>query len=245
MDTATPRSTVPVTPRLIIGIGLALFGLLLTLDRLGLVEARYALRFWPVIVIAIGVLQYRNPPGPHRGARSTNGLIWIVIGSWLLLNSLRIVRVGIWDLFWPFVLIAVGVSLVMQTLRRSDPALAAGGVEERLSVFAIMSGGKRTIVGPFRGGEVTGFMGGSQIDLRQATMAPGEVARLEVFAVMSGCELIIPSSWIVTTPALVLLGGIEDRRLPAIPEATSAPRTPPPQLILSGFIMMGGISIKN
>jgi hypothetical protein len=244
MDTTNPRSTVVATPRLVIGVGLALFGLLLTLDRLDIVDARYALRFWPVIVIAIGVLQYRNPPGPHRGARSANGLIWIVIGSWLLLNSLRILRVGIWDLFWPFVLIAVGVSLVMQTLRRSE-AGAAGAGDERLSVFAVMSGGKRTIVGPFHGGEITGFMGGSQIDLRQATMAPGEVARLEVFAVMSGCELIIPSSWIVTTPALVLLGGIEDKRLPAIPEATAGPRTAPPQLVLSGFVMMGGISIKN
>jgi LiaF transmembrane domain len=243
MDTANNRPTVHATPRLVIGLGLALFGLLLTLDRLELVDARVALRFWPVILIAIGVLQYRNPPGPHRGARSVNGLIWIVIGSWLLLNSLRILRVGIWDLFWPLVLITVGVSLVMQTLRRSDPTIASG--EDRLSVFAIMSGGKRSIVGPFRGGEITGFMGGTQVDLRQAIIPAGETARLEVFAVMSGCELIVPSSWTVTTPAVVLLGGIEDKRLPPIPEASGAPRTAPPQLILSGFVMMGGIGIKN
>src|SRR5690242_3315393 len=108
MDTANNRPTVLVTPRLVVGLGLALFGLLLTLDRLDLIDARYALRFWPVILIAIGVLRYRNPPGAQR--RSVNGLIWIVIGSWLLLNSLRILRVGIWDLFWPMVLIAVGVS---------------------------------------------------------------------------------------------------------------------------------------
>jgi Domain of unknown function (DUF5668) len=243
MDTANHRRTVLATPRLVIGLGLALFGLLLTLDRLGLLDARYALRFWPVILIAVGVLHYRNPPGLQRGGRSINGLIWIVIGSWLLLNSLRILRVGIWDLFWPMVLIAVGVSLVMQTLRRSNPASVSD--EERLSVFAVLSGGKRTIVGPFRGGEITGFMGGSQIDLRQATIPPGETARLEVFAVMSGCDLIVPSSWIVTTPAVVVLGGIEDKRLPAIPEASATSRTPPPQLILSGFIMMGGITIKS
>jgi hypothetical protein len=66
-----------------------------------------------------------------------------------------------------------------------------------------------------------------------------------VFAVMSGCDLIVPSGWIVTTPAVVVLGGIEDKRLPAIPEAAATPRTSPPQLILSGFIMMGGITIKS
>jgi len=241
MDTANNRPTVIVTPRLILGAGLALFGLLLTLDRLGLVDARYGLRLWPVIIIAIGVLQYRNQAA--RGGRSVNGLIWIFIGSWLLLNSLRIVRVGFWELFWPLVLIGVGVSLVMQTLRRSDPA--AGADDARLSVFAVLSGGKRTIVGPFRGGEITGFMGGSQIDLRQATIPAGETVRLEVFAVMSGCDLIVPSAWIISTPAIVVLGGIEDKRLPAIPEAGAGPRTAPPQLILSGFVMMGGIIIKS
>jgi hypothetical protein len=243
MDTANNRPTVVITPRLVLGAGLALFGLLLTLDRLGLVEARYALRFWPVILIVVGVLQYRNPPAALRGARGVHGLIWIVIGSWLLLNSLRILRVGIWELFWPLVLIAVGVSLVMQTLRRSDPAIA--GDDDRLSVFAVLSGGKRSIVGPFRGGEITGFMGGTHLDLRQATIPAGEAARLEVIAVMSGCDLVVPSNWIVTTPAVVVLGGIEDKRLPAIPEATAAPRPAPPQLILSGFVMMGGISIRS
>ena len=245
MDTANNRRTVIVTPRLILGAGLALFGLLLTLDRLDLVDARYALRFWPVIIIAIGVLQYRNAPGSYRGTRSVNGLIWIVIGSWLLLNSLRLLRVGIWDLFWPLVLIGVGVSLVMQTLRRAESAAAPGVADERLSVFAVLSGGKRTIVGPFNGGEITGFMGGSHIDLRQATIPPGGVARLEVFAVMSGCDLVVPTTWIVSTPAVVLLGGIEDKRLPAIPEATAGPKAAPPQLIVSGFVMMGGVMIKS
>jgi cell wall-active antibiotic response 4TMS protein YvqF len=243
MDTVNNRPSVPVTPRLVLGVGLALFGAVLTLDRLGLVEADLLLRFWPVILIAIGVLQYRHAPGSQRGARSVNGVIWIVIGVWLLLNSLRILRVGIWDLFWPLVLIAIGVSLVRQTLRRSDTP--AGPIEERLSVFAVLSGGKRAIVGPFRGGEITAFMGGTQIDLRQAIIPPGEVARLEVFAVMSGCDLVVPSTWIVTTPAVVVLGGIEDKRLPALPEATAVARTPPPQLILSGFLMMGGITIKS
>jgi hypothetical protein len=234
---------VHATPRLVLGFGLAIFGVVLTLDRIGLVEADLVLRFWPVILIAIGVLQYRNAPAPYSGARSVNGIIWIVVGVWLLLNSLRILRVGIWDLFWPLVLIAIGVSLVRQTLRRSETP--AGNADERLSVFAVLSGGKRTIVGPFRGGEITAFMGGSQVDLRQATIPPGETARLEVFAVMSGCDLVVPANWIVTTPAVVVLGGIEDKRLPAIPEATATPRTAPAQLVLSGFIMMGGITIKN
>jgi hypothetical protein len=238
MDTANNQPKVMITPRLVLGIGLAAFGLILTLDRLHLVDARVALRFWPVLLIAIGVQQYFNPgAGRHQGVRSGNGLIWIVIGGWLLLNSLRIVRVGIWELFWPLVLIVVGVSLVMQTWRRSD---APANVDDRLSIFAVLGGGRRSIAGPFRGGEITAFMGGGQIDLRQATIPDGEAA-INIVAVMGGFEVITPPDWVVSTPIVPVLGGIEDKRLPQLPQAAGAR---PPRLILRGFVMMGGITIR-
>src|SRR4051794_33657430 len=102
METIDNRSTVRFTPRLILGASLALFGVILMLDRLHVVNADVVLRFWPVILIAIGVQQYLSPPAPSRhGVRSVNGLVLIAIGAWLLLNSLHLVRVAIWDLFWP------------------------------------------------------------------------------------------------------------------------------------------------
>lgn len=41
-----------VTPQLIIGVFMILFGVLLTLDRMELVEAARTIRFWPVVLIA-------------------------------------------------------------------------------------------------------------------------------------------------------------------------------------------------
>ncbi len=44
-----------ITPRLLGGIGLMLFGVVMLIDRSGRAEADTVLRFWPLILIAIGV----------------------------------------------------------------------------------------------------------------------------------------------------------------------------------------------
>ena len=82
----------------------------------------------------------------------------------------------------------------------------------------MLSGVKRTSLSTrFRGGEVTAFMGGGQIDLRQATIPPGEEAVLEIFIVMGGCEIFVPPSWTVATPIVPIMGGVDDKRLPPLP----------------------------
>ena len=46
-----------ITPRLLGGIGLMLFGVVMLIDRAGLMDAGRVLRFWPLVLIAIGVQQ--------------------------------------------------------------------------------------------------------------------------------------------------------------------------------------------
>ena len=41
----------------------------------------------------------------------------MALGGWLLLNSLGIVRISVWQLFWPMILIAIGTILVVQTVQ--------------------------------------------------------------------------------------------------------------------------------
>ena len=61
---------------------------------------------------------------------------------------------------------------------------------------------------------------------------------IDVFTVMGGHEIKVPETWSVVTKAVPIMGGIEDRtRAPQAPQA--------PRLVLRGFIMMGGVEIKN
>jgi predicted membrane protein len=233
-----------MTPRLIVGVAIALFGVVLVLDRLNLVIADQVLRLWPAVIVAIGAVMFSQS---RRAGGGVNGVIVMLIGGWLLLNSIGIVRVGFWEMFWPMILIGIGSVLVLQAFRRRTREASGADADNTLAVFAVMSGIKRvSTAARFRGGEITAFMGGAQLDLRQATIPPGEEAALEIFIIMGGCEVVVPSSWTVVTPLVPIMGGIEDKRLAPLPGGTeSIGGRPAPRLVLRGMVLMGGIEIKS
>ena len=87
----------------------------------------------------------------------------------------------------------------------------------------------------FAGAEIAVIMGGVELDLRQASMnAP---ATLQVFVLMGGLDIKVPNDWSVTINAVPLLGGIEDKSVP--------PALAQKRLVINGFVLMGGIDIKN
>ena len=234
-----------MTPRLIVGVAIALFGVVLVLDRLNLVVADEALRWWPVVIVAIGAVIFSQS---RRIGGGINGIIVMIVGSWLLLNSLGIMRVRFWELFWPLVLIGIGAVLVLQATRRRTREATGVDADATLAIFAVLSGVKRTSTSErFRGGEVTAFMGGAHLDLRQATIPPGEEAVLDIFAVMGGCEITVPAAWTVLTPIVPVMGGIEDKRLAPLPGSgvDGLGARPAPRLVLRGLVIMGGVEIKN
>lgn len=244
VDNPSDRHVVQ-TPRLIIGLAIALFGVVLLLDRFDLAIAGEVLRFWPTVLIAVGAAIYAQS---RKVGGGVNGIILMIVGSWLLLSSLDIVRVSVWQLFWPMVLITVGTILVTQTLRQRGNGAAGSDANDTITAFAVMSGVKRVVTSDrFRGGELTLFMGGGQIDLRQATIPRGEAAVLDVFAVMGGCEIFVPDTWTISVPLVAVMGGVDDKRLPALPTGveSAAGGLAPPRLVLRGLVMMGGIEIKS
>jgi predicted membrane protein len=231
-----------VTPRLILGLAIALFGLVLVMDRLNLVIADQVLRWWPAVIVAVGALMFQQSRQVGGGA---NGIVVMIIGAWLLLNSLGIVRLRFWELFWPMVLIGIGTVLVMQAMRRRTRDKSGSDSDDTLNIFAVMAGVKRSSLSTrFRGGEVTAVMGGYQIDLRQAVIPPGEEATLEIFTLMGGGEIFVPTSWTVATPIMPIMGGIDDKRIPALPGGVDSGK-PAPRLVLRGLLLMGGIEIKS
>ena len=69
---------------------------------------------------------------------------------------------------------------------------------------------------------------------------------LDIFAVMGGCEIIVPSSWTIVTPLVPVMGGIDDKRLAPLPgSAENIGGKPAPRLVLRGLVLMGGIEIKS
>jgi predicted membrane protein len=246
MNYSNPMSN----PRFVIGAGIAIFGFVLMLDRLRIVDADFVLRFWPLIFVAIGLQRFFNP---RPGRSNTQGIIWMAFGGWLLLNTLGAFRVPVWDMIWPVALIWFGAHLMQRTSvsagdgsGASATADAAHPASDRVFIVAALSGVKRSSMSShFRGGELTAFMGGGQVDLRQATIPPGEEAVLDIFSVMGGFEIIVPQHWVILTPLMPIMGGIDDKRLAPPPGTSDVGGQAAPRLVLRGFVLMGGVTIRS
>lgn len=228
----------PVTPQLVFGLFVMGLGVILGLDSMGIADAGYLLRFWPVGLILLGTTIANRAEAHSRFW----GFVWIIVGSWLLLRSLDVVRVGFWQLFWPAVFIFFGANLILKQLRQSGHLVPSPVTSNRL--FAIMSESKRRFDGkPFDGAYMTAFMGGCVLDLRRATVPPGETRVVEVFGIMVGHDIKVPQEWSVTLDVTPIMGDVKDKRAPSVtpPPLTGAP----PMLVVRGSVVMGEVKVTD
>jgi len=106
-------------------IGLVIIGLgsLLFLEQTGLLGWHHTWSLWPILIIAMGLARFAQPNAD--GSRSGGWLMFI--GSWLLLNELRVLRAR--D-SWPLFLVAIGVHTIWKAIARQTPP-SAPKTEER------------------------------------------------------------------------------------------------------------------
>lgn len=233
MHTGTRPPTVIITPHLMLGLLILLLGVVFTLDNLDIVAARRFLTYWPLGLILIGAAKLWQVRTGH--GRATGGILFIAAGGWLLLDNLDLIDVSLFA-FWPMLLVVAGAVIVIQSIRR--PRLPADTASEQtVNAIAVMSGVNRGSNSTrFRGGELAAFMGGCEIDLRQAAIH-GE-AVIDVFAMWGGIEIQVPEDWTVIGRVTPLMGGFDDTTRP--PKGATEHR-----LIVRGVVLMGGVEVKN
>jgi hypothetical protein len=238
---------------LLIGAFLVLLGIGLALDQFGFVEVDHLTRFWPVLVILYGftILQ--------RGGRSVIfGSMVVLMGGWLLLNTLHLLSLEPWQFIWPIILVFVGARILMlggaPRERDLPPPPALGGftptqpnpsplggsppVSEHISMFGMMGGTKRRVSGSvFRSADITSFMGGCDLDLREALLGADGTAHLEVFALMGGGHIYVPTNWKVIVQVTPIMGSVDDK--------TRTVGGGSQTLYIHGTVLMGGIEITN
>jgi hypothetical protein len=227
----------PLSGRLIIGIALVALGALWTLDNLGLTEAGQVLRWWPALLLGVGVMKLT---GIGMEKQVPLGGFLTIVGGLLLLGEFDIVHVGFGILF-PLMFIFMGVQITTRALRGSNSTVTGGPADSDDSVRSFAALGalsRRNESQAFRGGELSAVMGGIQLDLGNARPADGR-AVLDVLAIWGGIEIRVPEDWRVEVEATPIMGGIESN-------ARLAPGVEPVgTLVVRGFVMMGGVEIKN
>jgi len=222
-----------ITPRLIVGLGVLVVGLLWTLDNLDFVETDALLEWWPMILILVGVVRLFDPHASKVGSVAI-----IVFGSGLLLDSIDFMHFDVGDLI-PIGIAVLGGKLVLDALgRRPEPPRTFEDRDAVVHSFALMAGVRRqTTSNEFRGGDANAIMGGVELDLRGAHIKEGDQAVLDAFAFWGGIEIRVPESWRVVGNVLPLMGAFEDN--------TSNKSGAGPILVIRGTAIMGGIEVKN
>src|ERR1044072_4590918 len=130
-----------IAPQFVMGLLIIIVGVLFTLDNLGLIEADAYLRYWPVGLMAIGLMKLWSG---GRGA-TFPGLLFLFIGTWLLLQTLAVVDINLWSL-WPVLLIFAGASMVWRGMRGatlSQPGAADVDDHSTVSALAVLGGVNR------------------------------------------------------------------------------------------------------
>lgn len=222
--------------RLVPAIVLISIGAIFLLSNLHIVYFREWLRYWPAILVAVGIVKLVD--SQDTGGRVGGGIL-VGAGAILLGRELGFIDVRLWDL-WPLVLIALGIGMLFgKTSFMADVRNTDTGNSIRES--AVFSGGKRTITTQdFQGGKIDAVFGGYEIDLRQASMT-GPSAQLELNAVFGGIEMKVPHNWNVVSRGTGVFGAFVDNTQHPDPRVCLDIK----ELVLKGGAVFGGVEIKN
>ena len=111
--------------------------------------------------------------------------------------------------------------------------------QDFIDITAVLSNSQRIVVSKnFKGGDITCFMGGAEINLTQADIT-GPVV-MDVTAVMGGVKLIVPPNWEIKSEISTVMGGVEDKR-----QVQGKIIDFNKVLVLKGTAFMGGIELRS
>ena len=205
-------------------------GILFLLIENHVIERFNVWSLWPLILVFVGAAKLTQSTSGEKGV----GAALLLLGIVFELSELGYLPFRPYNL-WPLILVAAGGALLWKTLARTQEESGNADPES----FTIFGGVERRITDPaFTGSEMTAILGGYKVDLRKAQIA-GEKAVITATAIFGGIELLIPESWIVDLHGAPIFGGYNDETIHREGAALG------PRLIIEGFAMFGGITIKN
>lgn len=239
-----------ISPRVVVGLLIVAFGLALTLDELGVMNAGELIHYWPFGVVAVGIANLLDQDRSKR----TFGWILTGVGALLVTENFFHVDIDVWR-FWPVAIVVFGLMIVYRAMRprpegvegpgytiaggtseQGAPGNKAGSMQQVISDFVMWSGIQRRVASPaFRRADLTAIMGGVELDLRQAGTENG-TAIIDVFVLWGGIEIIVPPDWAVSNEITPIMGGAED--------GSTGTQQSKHRLIVTGVVIMGGVDIK-
>src|SRR5579872_2614718 len=130
---------------LLIGAILAGIGVLLLLQNLGILYVDELWQYWPVILIVVGAS--RLVSAWDLGGRIFGGIV-LFVGGVFLLRNLGLLHGNVWAYFWPVMLIAIGLGLLIRALEGNHAWDLWGGGPGSPTTGSANPGGPDSGAGP-------------------------------------------------------------------------------------------------
>lgn len=220
-----------LTSQFLLGAIVILVGILLLLDTTGVLPTEELLVFTPSLFVLLGIWalvrsRLRNLVGPV--------LLIGVAGAWQLV-ALDLATADEVAAFWPVILIAFGLSIILgqvrSRVRETEDTFA--------NSFAIFGGVEKRIRSKgFTGADLAAIFGGTELDLRDAEIGE-RPAVINAIALFGGVDVVVPREWNVQMDVLPVLGGASDER-PRREEQHDEV-----DLIVTGFAAFGGVTVSD
>lgn len=226
--------------RTILGIILVLIGIAMVARSLNIFSHGFVddLFSWPMILVVLGIIFLSGK------SSNTTGWILLIIGAIFLLPRITHLPYSFREVFWPVVFIGIGLLILFKSLggikRRGAPKTSGSSIDF-IDEISILGGNERKVVSKsFKGGQITSILGGSQINLLDARLAPGENV-IDIINLFGGSTLIVPGDWSIKVEVTSIFGGFSDKR--------SAVKSPEGEeegiLIIKGLALFGGGELKG
>lgn len=222
--------------RAFFGVTIAAFGGVLLLKNLEIIKFDswhvFWGTFWAAGMVLAGLLTLLSSRSP---APRVWGLLLMTIGVSIGLGAYGVINISVWKIFWPVVLIAVGLMVVFSigsgNRKKYEKSTRDSSDNEKVAIFY---GEESRVKGDYAGGSATAIFGGVELDLRQAKIKDGAV--IDIFTFCGGVSISLPDDVIVKNEVRGILGGSEDKTV----SKSSAKKT----IYLCGECVLGGLEVK-
>jgi len=228
--------------RVYFGVFLIVVGGLWILERLNVIPSAWndILISWQMLLIGIGVFSL-------IGGNKTTGTILIVIGSFFLVDVVVHVPYELRRIGWPMIVIGIGVVLLVTHGGRQKRLVGAPNepnTQNSNDYFDdfVVFGGREVYIDStnFLGGKTSSVFGGTEFDLRQATLSENG-AEIDCLALFGGCGFKVPPDWTVVNNVTAIFGAYTDKRGSSLNHIVTDPSK---TLVIKGFAAFGGVEIK-
>lgn len=219
--------------KLLWGLVFIILGIIIGLNSLGLTHINIFFKGWWTLFIIVPCFI-----GLFDDDDKTGNLIGLVIGIVLFLGVNSIISFElIGKLIVPFILVAIGVSILFKESIKSNitekvTAAKKNGLENITATFA---GQKAKRDGEeFKGANLDSVFGGIDLDLRNAVIEKEAV--IKASAIFGGITILVPSDVTVKVKSTPIFGGVSNK--------ASQNKENTKILYIDAFCLFGGVDIK-